>query len=247
MDCKQRTTDKLLQTLAVCLQWESLIRDGNIFLSQKINSNTQNFDKSKLSPTQDNKAIAVNNSPLDKNNRESINDNTCNSNEWNKIPDQKLFNKIENDNSKDHNRINKNPQNNNNSFGNSGTTQYDISRSDINNENVWKPSSTNRVYIVGDSIVKHVNRYDISRKTETSKVFVRLSHDATVRSMTDDVIPVLRNNFDHIVFHIRIYDVPSNKIVETTEKYFLDHIISLKSTTCDVSISNILIREYKYQ
>ena len=66
MDCKQRTVDKLLQTLAVCLQRESLIRDENIFLLQnfKINSNIQNSDKSKLSATQDNKEMDINNAPL---------------------------------------------------------------------------------------------------------------------------------------------------------------------------------------
>lgn len=59
MGCKQRILDKLLQTLAVCLQREPLIRVGNIFLLQdsKINSNTKSFDKTKLSATQDNKAI----------------------------------------------------------------------------------------------------------------------------------------------------------------------------------------------
>ena len=71
----------------------------------------------------------------------------------------------------------------------------------LNNENVRKPSSTKRVYIVGDSIVKHVNGYDISRKTKNSKVFARPSHGATVICMTDHVKPVLRDNPDHIVFH----------------------------------------------
>ena len=47
MDCKQRTIDKLLQTLAVCLQRKSLMRDENIILKQnsKIISNTQNFNQ----------------------------------------------------------------------------------------------------------------------------------------------------------------------------------------------------------
>ena len=119
------------------------------------------------------------------------------------IPDQELSNKIANDN-----RMNKNHQNNTNSFNSSRTIQYDVSRNDINNENVRKPSSTKRVYIVGDSIVKHVNGYDISRKTENSNVFVRPSHGATVRCMTDYVKPVLRGNRDHTVFHIGINDVP---------------------------------------
>ena len=68
--------------------------------NSKINSNTQNFDKSKLSATQNVEAIDVNNAPLDKDNEESVDDNSCNSNECNKIPDQELSNKIANDNSK---------------------------------------------------------------------------------------------------------------------------------------------------
>ena len=48
---------------------------------------------------------------------------------------------------KNHGRINKNNQNNIDSFNNSGTTQYDVSRNDINNENIRKPSSTKRIYI----------------------------------------------------------------------------------------------------
>ena len=56
---------------------------------------------------------------LDKDNRGSIDDNSCNSNECNecnecnsnecnKTPDHELSNKIPNDNSKNHSRINKN-------------------------------------------------------------------------------------------------------------------------------------------
>ena len=104
MNCKQRTIKKLLQTLTVCLKRESLIRDENIFFLQnsKINSNTQNFGQSKLSPSQDNKAIDVNNAPLGKGNRESIHDHSCNGNECKKIPDHELSNKIANDNDKNY-------------------------------------------------------------------------------------------------------------------------------------------------
>ena len=70
------------------------------------------------------------------------------------------LNEIANDKSKIHNRISKSNQNNTNGFSNLRTTQYDVSRNDKNknNENVvGKLSSTKRVYVVGDSIVKHVN------------------------------------------------------------------------------------------
>ena len=60
----------------------------------------------------------------------------------------------------------------------------DVSRNDKSYENVVrKLSSTKHVYIVGDSIVKHVSGCDISRKTENFKVFVCPSHGATVRCM----------------------------------------------------------------
>ena len=73
----------------------------NHFLrNSKINSNTQSFDKSKLSATQNIETIDVSNVTLDKDNEESVDDNSCNSNECNKIPDQQLSNKIANDNSK---------------------------------------------------------------------------------------------------------------------------------------------------
>ena len=62
----------------------------------------------KYSATQDNKAIDVNNASLDKDNRESIGDNSCNGNKCNKIPDHELSTIIANDNRKNHSRINKN-------------------------------------------------------------------------------------------------------------------------------------------
>ena len=64
-------------------------------------------DRSKLSASQDNKVINTNPAPLNKDNRESIDDNSCNSNKCNKIPDQELSSKIANDNSKYPSRINK--------------------------------------------------------------------------------------------------------------------------------------------
>ena len=85
-----------------------------------------------------------------------------------------------------------------------------------------------------DRIVKRVKAYDISGKTDNSEVFARPSHGATVRCMADHVKPLLRDNPDHIVFHIGTDDPTLNKT------------ISSKSTMCDASISNILIRKDKH-
>ena len=51
----------------------------------------------------------------------------------------------------------------------------------------------------------------------------------------------------YIVFHIGTNDVPSNKIPEIIAKSILDLAISSKPSTCDVSISNILIRKDKLE
>ena len=63
-----------------------------------------------------------------------------------------LSNKIANDNSKNYCGINKNHHSriNTNNFNNSRAIQYDVSRNDVNNKNVQKPSSTKRVHIAVD-------------------------------------------------------------------------------------------------
>ena len=67
----------------------------------------------------------------------------------------------------------------------------------INNERTDKaPSGEKRVFIVGDSIIKHINGYEISGKLEHCKVFVRPCHGATIRCLEDHVKPVLRENLD---------------------------------------------------
>ena len=57
----------------------------------------------------------------------------------------------------------------------------------------------------------------------------------------------IRDNPVHIVFQIGTNDVHSNKTPETIAKLIVELAISSKLTTCDVSISNILIRKDKHQ
>ena len=60
----------------------------------------------------------------------------------------------------------------------------------MNNERTDKaPSGEKRVFIVGDSIIKHINGYEISGKLKNclKKVFVRSCHGATIRCLEDHV------------------------------------------------------------
>ena len=106
-----------------------------------------------------------------------------------------------------------------------------------------KTSSTKQVYIVGDIIVKHASRYDISRKLKTLKY---LSVPPMVQQL-DHMKSVSRDNTDPIVIPIGNNDVSSNKTPETIAKSILDLATSSKSTTCDISLSNILTKKDKHQ
>ena len=82
----------------------------------------------------------------------------------------------------------------------------------MNNERTDNaPSGEKRVFIAGDSIIKHINGYEISGRLENCKVFVRPRHGATNRYLEDHVKPVLRANPDEIIFHIETNDLPSGK------------------------------------
>ena len=96
-----------------------------------------------------------------------------------------------------------------------------------------KQSNTKRVFIFGDSIVKHVNKYDVSCKTDGAKV------DVSCKTC-------FRDNPDNTVFHIS-NDGTLNKIPEIIPKLILDLPISSDMTMCAVSISHVLIRKDKHQ
>ena len=63
----------------------------------------------------------------------------------------------------------------------------------------------------------------------------------------DHVKSVSQDNTDPIVIHIGNNDVSSNKTPETIAKSILDLATSSKSTTCDISLSNILTKKDKHQ
>ena len=65
--------------------------------------------------------------------------------------------------------------------------------------------------------------------------------------MVDHVKPIIRDKPDHIIFHVGINDIPSDKDAGDIAKSVVDLAISAKSLNCDVSISNIITRKDKHQ
>ena len=94
---------------------------------------------------------------------------------------------------------------------------------------VGKKKDNKRVFIVGDSIIKHLNGYVIGGKTGSCNVYLRPSHGAKVRCMLDHVKPIIRDKPDHVIFHVGTNDIPSDKDAGDIAKSIVDLVMSAKS------------------
>ena len=104
-----------------------------------------------------------------------------------------------------------------------------------------KRKDSKRVFIAGDSIIKHV----IGGKTGNCNVYLNPFHSAKVRCVVDQ--PIIRDKPDHIIFHVGTNDIPSDKDAGHVVKSIVDLTMPAKSPTCDVSISNIITTKDKHQ
>ena len=113
-----------------------------------------------------------------------------------------------------------------------------------NNERTEKePSGQKRVFILGDSIINHLNGYEILGKLENCKVFVRLCHGATIKCLEDHLKPVLRENPDEIIFLIETNDLLSGKGNKDIKEAIFNLAMSVKTQTRGVLVSGITVRK----
>ena len=97
-----------------------------------------------------------------------------------------------------------------------------------------------------DSTAKHVRGYELSRKVENCKVYVKSFSGAKVMCMEDYVKPTLREMPTHIILHVGTNDAPTKKAPEQIAENIVNLAIKLKRK-CDVSISSITARNDQYQ
>ena len=107
--------------------------------------------------------------------------------------------------------------------------------------------NTKRVYVLGDSIIKHVKGHTISSSLDNCKVYVKDFPEARVRCMQDYVRPTLRENPAHIIIHIGTDDLASNTPSEKVAESIIDLASPLKSDSCSVAITSITVRNDKHQ
>ena len=104
-----------------------------------------------------------------------------------------------------------------------------------------------RVFILGDSIVKHINGYDTSRQIENCRVYVKDFPGAKTEFMKDYAQPTTIENPDHILIHVGTNDLPSRRQPDVIAEDIIQLALELKANSCDVSVSNIVARNDQYR
>ena len=123
--------------------------------------------------------------------------------------------------------INKEAKNNSNKINNNKTS-----------------SSKKEVFILGDSMVKKVNSFLLTRNINHKfLVKVRSFSSAKVNCMNDYVKPTLRDfNPEHIILHVGTNDLNSERTASQIAKSIIDSGQSLKTDTNTITISLIVPR-----
>ena len=118
-----------------------------------------------------------------------------------------------------------------------------ITNKNNNNKNRNKKNKRN-VYILGNSMVKKLNDYLLTRKVRRKHLFkVPSFSGAKISCMTDHIKPTLREiNPDHIVLHAATNDLRTENIASQIAKATLDLATSFKIDGKTVTVSGIVPR-----
>ena len=113
-----------------------------------------------------------------------------------------------------------------------------------NNVNDITKEKQETVYILGDSMVKKLNGYLLTKKVRHKfLVIVRPFSGAKVSCMVDHVKPTLRDDKpDHIILHTGTNHLRSEKTSSNIAKSIIDLAMSLKSSGSSVIVSGIVPR-----
>ena len=101
------------------------------------------------------------------------------------------------------------------------------------------------MFVLGDSIVKSVHGYLLTKKLRNKKLIkIRSFSGARVSCMYDHVEPTIREfNPNHIILHVGTNELKSSKTASLISRSVIDLALSLKSETNAVTISLIVPRK----
>ena len=104
--------------------------------------------------------------------------------------------------------------------------------------------SNKNIYILGDSMVKHVEGWKLKKSIDKNhNVYVRSFSGAKVKCMKDYVKPCIREkNPDYLIFHVGTNELTSELPPERIAKSIIDVAKNTQSDSRIVSISGIVSR-----
>ena len=120
----------------------------------------------------------------------------------------------------------------------------------LRNATAWRddtPVQTKKVILLGDSIIKHVRRYDLSHSLESCTVHVKNVLGAWVKCLQDYVKHSLRENPHHLIIHVGTNDISTDQRPEQIAKTIFGLVLSVKSNSRDVTLSDITFRNDGHQ
>ena len=110
-------------------------------------------------------------------------------------------------------------------------------------KNTQKDQSKNkRIYSLGDSKIKNLKRWEMSKKLKTENIYVRHFPGTKVSCMKDHIKPSLREKPDPTVLHVGTNDLVSDRPPNLIAKSIVDVASSMKKENHEVTVSNIIAR-----
>ena len=121
--------------------------------------------------------------------------------------------------------------------------QKTITAGDHENDKPKGEKNKKSIFVIGDSMVKHLNRWEMSKKLNGNcNVFVKTFSVAKTACMHNYVKPSVRSSSDDLILHIGTNDLLSNKSPEEIARSITDLATSIQNEKHDGSISNITVR-----
>ena len=107
-------------------------------------------------------------------------------------------------------------------------------------------NKSQKIAILGDSMIKNIKGWEISKKLHNANVYVRHFPEAKVRCIKDHLKLPLRENPDHFVLHVGTNDLDSDRSPDHIAKSIVNVASNLKTDKHDVTISNIITRNDRF-
>ena len=107
--------------------------------------------------------------------------------------------------------------------------QKTIRADDHKNDTPTGEKDEKSIFVIGDSMVKRLNRWEMSKKLNANrKVLVKTFSGAKTTCMNDYVKPLVRSSPDHFILHVGTNDLSSNKSPEEIARSITDLALTLQ-------------------